>query len=100
MIDGIPAVVGLAGPLASTLVVFWLVFTGRLVVRSQHETIVQVYESQLVDTRTERDAWKATADRKGETIALQAQTNATLTESARFSDHVMSAMQELSGGQQ
>ncbi|MFD1846992.1 hypothetical protein [Arthrobacter flavus] len=54
MIDGIPAVVGLAGPLTPMLVASYHVFTGRIVVRSEHQTIVRVLEKQIADGHTDR----------------------------------------------
>lgn len=97
MIDGIPAVVGLASPVATALAMLYLIFTGRLVTQSQHNTIVRILESQLKDSRTDRDGWKATADRKGDTIAVLTKSNSELMETARFSNHVMTALQQKAG---
>mgnify|MGYP003575438049 FL=1 len=97
MIDGIPAWVGLSSPVAATLAVFWLVFTGRLVTRASHNDVVQVYEKTLVRTESDRDGWKASSERKGETIAVLTKTNAELIETARTTNHVMSSLQEAGG---
>lgn len=94
MIDGIPAVIGLSAPLASTLAIFYMVFTGRLIVRSEHLTVVRILESQRDDLRTERDGWKTTANRKGETNVILARTNEKLIETANVTQHVMHALQE------
>lgn len=99
MIDGLPALIGVGPPLASTLVVFWLVFTGRLVVKSQHETHVALLKEQLRDAWAQRDGWKETENRKGETNAILVRTNEKLIETANVTQHVMHALQETAGGQ-
>ncbi|ASN20712.1 hypothetical protein [Arthrobacter sp. YN] len=97
MIDGIPAWVGLSSPVAATLAVFWLVFTGRLVTRASHNDVVQVYEKTLTRTEADRDGWKASSERKGETISVLANANAELLETARTTKHVMTSLQEAGG---
>jgi putative lipoic acid-binding regulatory protein len=94
MIDGLPAWVGLSSPVAATLVVFWLVFTGRLIVRD----VVRVLEKQITSLTTDRDSWKSSSERKGETISVLTKTNAELIETARTTQHVMSSLQESAGG--
>lgn len=99
MIEGLPAIVGLASPLGATLVVFWLVFTGKLVVKAQHETVVRILTEQREDAWAQRDGWKETANRKGETNAILVKTNEKLIETAHVTQHVMHALQETAGGQ-
>jgi len=94
----VPQFVGLASPLSATLVVFWLVFRGTLVVRIQHDTIVRILEAQRDDAIGERDAWKLNSERKAETIQILTKTNNELMETAKFADHVMTAIQEKAGG--
>jgi putative lipoic acid-binding regulatory protein len=98
MIDGLPAWVGLSSPVAATLVVFWLVFTGRLIVRASHTDVVRVLEKQITSLTTDRDSWKSSSERKGETISVLTKTNAELIETARTTQHVMSSLQESAGG--
>lgn len=98
MIDGLPAWVGLSSPVAATLVVFWLVFTGRLIVRASHNDVVRVLEKQVLSLTTDRDSWKSSSERKGETISVLTKTNAELIETARTTQHVMSSLQESAGG--
>lgn len=98
MVDGLPAWVGLSSPVAATLVVFWLVFTGRLIVRASHNDVVRVLEKQIISLTTDRDAWKTSSERKGETNSILTKTNAELVEVARTTQHVMSSLQESAGG--
>jgi len=97
VIDGIPAWVGLASPVSATLVVFWLVFTGRLIVRAAHDDVVRVLENQITALDKDRDGWKTSSERKGEIIQTLTSTNAELIETARTTTHVMSALQERAG---
>lgn len=98
MIDGLPAIVGLASPVGATLVVFWLVFTGKLVVKAQHEEQLRTLREARDDAWAQRDGWKETAHRKGETVSILTQTNAKLIETANVTQHVMHALQETAGG--
>lgn len=95
----LPAIVGLASPLGATLAIFYLVFRGTLVVRAQHETIVRLLEAEVGRITKDRDDWKASSDRKGETNQILVRTNAKLIETAHFSDHVMSALQDKAEGE-
>lgn len=98
MIDGIPAWVGLASPVGATLAVFWLVFTGRLVTRASHNDVVRVLEDRNKETTLDRNNWQSAANLANQTGADLAKTNSALLETARFSAHVMSALQENAGG--
>lgn len=98
MIDGIPAWVGLASPVSATLVVFWLVFTGRLWTKAAHDDVVRVLQDGNKDMRTDRDNWQAASNLANKTNADLAKTNSDLIETAKFSNHVMSALQENAGG--
>lgn len=98
MIDGIPAWIGLASPVSATLVVFWLVFTGRLWTRAAHNDVVRVLEAQVVAVTTDRNNWQSAAGLANQTNADLAKTNSDLIETARFSAHVMNALQENAGG--
>lgn len=98
MIDGIPAWVGLASPVSATLVVFWLVFTGRLWTKAAHDDVVRVLQNRNQEVITDRNSWQAAATLANKTGADLADTNKALIETARFSTHVMSALQNHSGG--
>ncbi|RAX50851.1 hypothetical protein DQ353_00160 [Arthrobacter sp. AQ5-05] len=95
--DEIPALVGLASPVATALAMLYLIFTGKLVTLAQHNTIVRLMEARNADALKDRDAWRSTSDRKGETIAVLTNSNHELMESAKFSNHVMTALQERAG---
>lgn len=99
MLDNAMVWVGATSPVASTLAVFYLVFTGRLYVRSAHDAVVRVLENQLLAISKERDTWRDSSLAKDQTISLLTSTNAKFLESARFQDHVMSALQEAGGKQ-
>ncbi|KQR02473.1 hypothetical protein ASF72_10590 [Arthrobacter sp. Leaf141] len=98
MIDGIPAWVSLSSPVAATLAVFWLVFTGRLVTRASHNDVVRVLENANVQVTTDRNNWQSAAALANQTNAVVSKTNSDLIETAKFSTHVMSALQENAGG--
>ena len=98
MIDGIPALVGLTSPVAATIAVFYLVFTGKLWTRAAHDDVVRVLQDALKEMRTDRDNWQAASNLANKTNADLARTNADLIETAKFSTHVMSALQESAGG--
>lgn len=98
MIDGIPAWVGLASPVGATLAVFYLVFTGRLVTRASHNDVVRVLEAQVASVTVDRNNWQSAATLANQTGADLAKTNSDLIETAKFSTHVMSALQENAGG--
>jgi hypothetical protein len=98
MIEGIPAVVNLASPLAATIAVFYLVFTGRLWTKAAHMDVVRVLEAQIVAITTDRENWKSAATLANQTNSELAKTNGDLIETAKFSTHVMSAIQENAAG--
>lgn len=98
MIDGIPAWVGLASPLGATLAIFYLVFTGRLIPRASHNDVVKVLQERNQEITTDRNNWQAAANLANKTGADLADTNKALIETAKFSTHVMSALQENAGG--
>lgn len=95
-----PAYVGVTTPVATALAMFYLVFTGRLWVRSAHEAVVRVLENQLIALTEERDTWKNSSLEKDKALGTLINTNAKFLESARFSDHVMEALQDTAGGAQ
>lgn len=97
MLDSAMVWVGASSPVATALAMFYLVFTGRLYVRSAHDAVVRVLENQLIALSKERDTWRDSSLAKDQTIGLLTSTNAKFLESARFSDHVMSALQEAGG---
>lgn len=97
MIDGIPAFLGVSSPIATALAMFYLVFTGRLYVRSAHEAVVRVLENQIAALTLELGTWRDSSLGKDETIRLLSSTNAEFVESAKFQDHVMSALQSTAG---
>ena len=98
MIDGIPAWVGLASPVSATLVVFWLVFTHRLVTRAAHTEMVKVLQEHNAEVIKQRDLWQSAASLANKTNGDLAKTNGDLIENAKFSAHVMSAIQENAAG--
>jgi hypothetical protein len=98
MIEGFPAWVGLASPLGATLTIFWLVFTGRLIPRASHNDVVRVLENRNSEVTTDRNNWQAAANLANKTNADLTKTNADLIETAKFSNHVMSALQENAAG--
>ena len=97
MIDSAIAWAGASSPVATALAMLYLVFTGRLYVRSAHDAVVRVLENQLLAVTKERDTWRDSSLGKDRTIGELTSTNAKFLESARFSDHVMSALQEVGG---
>ncbi|QSZ49420.1 hypothetical protein [Arthrobacter sp. D5-1] len=98
MIDGIPAWVGLASPVSATLVVFWLVFTHRLVTRAAHTEMVKVLQEHNAEVIKQRDLWQSAANLANKTNGDLAKTNSDFIENAKFSAHVMSAIQENAAG--
>ena len=97
-LDGIPSFLGVSSPVATALAMFYLIFTGRLYVRSAHEAVVRVLENQLKAVTEDREVWRTSSLEKDKAIATLVGTNARFIESAKFSDHVMSALQESAGG--
>lgn len=97
MLDGVPAFLGVSSPLATALAMVYLIFTGRLYVRSAHEAVVRVLENQLAAVTADRDTWRTSSLEKDGALAQLITTNARFTESAKFSDHVMSALQDTAG---
>lgn len=98
MIESIPAWVGIASPLGTTLTIFWLVFTGRLIPRATHDQMVHVLQTRTNEVTTDRNNWQAAATLANKTGSDLADTNKALIETAKFSTHVMSALQENAGG--
>lgn len=98
MIDGIPAWVGLSSPVATALAMFYLVFTGRLIPRASHNDVVKVLQERNAEVVLDRNQWQSAASLANQTNADQARTNAGLLETARFSTHVMTALQDNAGG--
>jgi len=98
MIDGIPAVVNLASPLAATIAVFYLVFTGRLWTKAAHMDVVRVLEAQIAAITTDRNNWQSAATLSNQTNSDLAATNRDFIENAKFSTHVMTAIQENAAG--
>lgn len=98
MIDGIPALVGLTSPVAATIAVFYLVFTGKLWTRASHMDVVRVLEAQIASITTDRNNWQSAATLANQTNSELAKTNSDLIENAKFSTHVMSALQNAAGG--
>lgn len=98
VLDGIPAIIGVSSPLATALAMVYLIFTGRLYVRSAHDAVVRVLENQLAAVTLERDTWRDGSLEKDKAISTLISTNAKFTESARFSDHVMTALQDTAKG--
>lgn len=98
MIDGIPALLGVAPTFGTALVLIYLVFTGRLVVKAQHEQQLTLLNTQIGNLALERDTWRAASESKDATIKTLADSNASLMETAEFSTKVMSALQLNSGG--
>jgi len=100
MIDGVdvPGLVGVTSPIATALAMVYLIFTGRLYVRSAHDAVVRVLENQLKAVTEDRTIWRDSSLAKDKVIADLTRTNARFIASAEFSDHVMSALQESAGG--
>lgn len=96
--DAIPAWVGVASPLGATLTIFWLVFTGRLIPRATHDQVVKVLQDRNAEVVLDRNNWKDGATLANKTGGDLAETNKALIETARFSTHVMAALQENAGG--
>lgn len=97
MLDGIPAFLGVSSPLATALAMVYLIFTGRLYVRSAHDDVVRVLENQLAATAADRDTWRTSSLEKDGVIGQLVSTNAKFKESAMFSEHVMTAIQDAAG---
>jgi hypothetical protein len=94
----IPGLVGVTSPLAVAIGMVYLIFTGRLYVRSAHDAVVRVLENQLKAVTEDRNIWRTSSLEKDAALAALVRTNARFIESANFSDHVMSALQESAGG--
>jgi hypothetical protein len=79
---------------------FYLVFTGRLIPRSSHDSVVQVLKERNAEVVLDRNNWQSAASLANQTNADQARSTAVMLEAAKFSTHVMSALQDsASGGQ-
>jgi hypothetical protein len=94
MLGEIPAVVGVVSPIVTALAMLYMIFTGRLVTLAQHNTIVRILEASHAEALKDRDKWQATSERKGDTIAVLTNSNHELMEAAKFSNHVMTALQQ------
>jgi hypothetical protein len=97
MNEDLPAWVGLASPVGTALAMFWLVFTGRLIPRASHNDVVRVLENRNAEVTTDRNNWQAAATLANKTNADLTTTNSKLIETAEFSTHVMSALQDAGG---
>lgn len=93
MIDGFPALISAAPTVATALALLYLVFTGRLIVRSEHKEMIRLLEARNTDIAEERDTWRAASEAKDGTIKTLAESNGSLMETAQFSTKVMSAIQ-------
>ena len=93
MIDGFPALLGVAPTIATALALLYLVFTGRLIVRSEHREMIRLLEARNGEVAEERDTWRAASEAKDATIKTLAESNGSLMETAQFSTKVMSAIQ-------
>jgi hypothetical protein len=98
MIDQIPAFVGVSSPIATALAMFYLVFTGRLIPRASHDAVVRVLQERNAEVVLDRGNWQSAAGLANQTNADLAKTNTKLLETAAFSTHVMSALQENATG--
>lgn len=98
MIDAFPAMVGVSSPVVATIAVFYLVFRGTLWTRVAHMDVVRVLEAQIVAITTDRNNWQSAATLANQTNSELAKTNSDLIENAKFSTHVMSALQNAAGG--
>lgn len=98
MIDAIPAWVGLTPTAATALAMFNLVFTGRLIPRASHDAVVKVLQERNAEVVLDRRQWQSAASLANQTNADQAWSNAGLLETAKFSTHVMSALQDNAAG--
>jgi hypothetical protein len=98
MIDGIPAWVGLTPTAATALAMFYLVFTGRLIPRASHDDVVKVLQERNAEVVLDRNQWQSAANLANQTNADQARSTAVMLEAAKFSTHVMSALQENAAG--
>lgn len=93
MIDGFPALISAAPTVVTALALVYLIFTGRLIVRSEHREMVRLLEARNNDIAEERDTWRAASEAKDATIKTLAESNGSLMETAQFSTKVMSAIQ-------
>lgn len=98
MLEQIPGFVGISSPIATALAMFYLVFTGRLIPRASHDAVVQVLQERNAEVVLDRGNWQSAASLANQTNADLAKTNTKLLETANFSTHVMSALQENAGG--
>lgn len=94
----IPAFVGVGSPIATALAMFYLVFTGRLIPRASHDFVVQALQERNAEVVLDRSNWQSAASLANQTNADLAKTNTKLLETANFSTHVMSALQENATG--
>lgn len=93
MIDGFPAIISAGPTVATALALLYLVFTGRLIVRSEHREMVRILEARNKDLAEERDTWRKASEAKDGTLQTLADSNEKLMEAAQFSTKVMSAIQ-------
>lgn len=93
MIDGFPAILSAGPTVATALALLYLVFTGRLIVRSEHQEMVRILEARNKELAEERDTWREASEAKDGTISTLAESNGSLMETAQFSTKVMSAIQ-------
>lgn len=98
ILAAIPGVAGVTSPIAVALAMVYLIFTGKLYVRSAHEAVVRVLEAQIKAITEDRDVWRTSSIAKDATVASLTATNARFIQSAEFQDHVMSALQESTTG--
>jgi len=77
---------------------FYLVFTGRLIPRASHDAVVRVLQERNAEVVLDRGNWQSAASLANQTNADLAKTNTKLLETANFSTHVMSALQENAAG--
>lgn len=98
MIEGLPAILGLGSPVATTILLFYLVFTGRLWTLAAHNDVVRVLQDQIAAITTDRNHWRDTATLVNKTNADLAHTNSVLIETAETTKHVMSALQDTAQG--
>lgn len=98
MIDGLPAVLGLGSPIAATITLFYLVFTGRLWTLAAHNDVVRVLQDQIAAITTDRNHWRDTAILVNKTNADLAHSNSVLLETAETTKHVMTALQDAATG--
>lgn len=104
----VPAILNVSTPFATAIGMVYLIFSGRLYVRSAHDDMIRVLEASnvaaavaaaaaLAAMTTERDTYRDASLSKDATIRLLAETVSKFEESAKFQHHVMAALQESTG---